>query len=251
MINQISIVENQLLTPTLAVKNIVFGYPKREPILREISLSLQPGERVALLGQTGAGKSTFLENLIGLKMPQSGEIFINGICLNSANLSQIRRQVGFVFQNPEDQLFMPTILEDVMFGMLNYKMPRGEAKEKARSLLEKFGLINYANRSAHELSGGQKRLAALATILALEPSILLLDEPTNGLDPSWRKKLAQILLKLPVEVLLIASHDLNWIKKTTNRALILKQGQIQVDRPTAELLQAEAVLESYGLPLDW
>ena len=241
---------NLTRTPIIIVNNIKFSY-ENKTILQGISFNLKAGERVALLGKTGAGKSTLLNNLIGLKFPQKGEIIIDGLKLDDKNINLIRKNIGFAFQNPEDQLFMPTILEDVMFGLLNYKIPPKEAKEKARFLLDKFGLIEYENRSSHELSGGQKRLATLASILALEPSILILDEPTNGLDPSWRKKLAEILVNLPIKVILIASHDLNWIKKTTNRAFILDQGQIQVDQPITSLFQQESVLESYGLPLDW
>ncbi|WP_373479662.1 energy-coupling factor ABC transporter ATP-binding protein [Geminocystis sp.] len=234
----------------ITVNNIKFDYEKQS-ILQGISFNLKAGERVALLGRTGAGKSTLLNNLIGLKFPQKGEIIIDGLKLEKKNIADIRKNIGFAFQNPEDQLFMPTILEDVMFGLLNYKIPASIAKEKARFLLDKFGLIAYENRSSHELSGGQKRLAALASILALEPNILILDEPTNGLDPAWRKKLAEIILNLPIKVILIASHDLNWVKKTTQRALILDQGQIQLDQSIISLFQQESVLESYGLPLDW
>lgn len=241
----------QNLLPTIQVENLIFGYPQQKPTLRGISFTLHPGERVALLGLTGAGKSTLLENLIGLKMPQFGEIRVRGTKLEQATLSQARRSIGFCFQDANDQLFMPTILEDVTFGPRNYGVPAGVARDRALVLLEEFGLLEFASRSAHELSGGQRRLAALAAILALEPAILILDEPTNGLDPSWRRHLAKVLLQLPVEVILIASHDLNWIGKTTQRALILAEGQIQIDRNTQELLQDKSTLEHYNLPPDW
>ncbi|HSF74898.1 MAG TPA: ABC transporter ATP-binding protein [Microcoleus sp.] len=237
--------------PTIEVENLVFGYHDQKPILREISFTLQPGERVALLGLTGAGKSTLLENLIGLKMPQSGEIRVQGKKLEEATLSQARRQIGFCFQDANDQLFMPTILEDVMFGPRNYGVPLGVARDRALSLLDEFGLVEFANRSAHELSGGQRRLAALAAILALEPAILILDEPTNGLDPSWRRHLAKVLSQLPIEVILIASHNLNWIGKTTERALVLADGEIKIDRKTKDLLADKSTLEYYNLPPDW
>ncbi|MEG4502835.1 ABC transporter ATP-binding protein [Microcoleus sp. F6_B4] len=237
--------------PTIEVQDLVFGYPEQRPILGGISFSLQPGERVALLGMTGAGKSTLLEHLIGLKMPQSGEIRVQGKKLEEATLSQARRQIGFCFQDANDQLFMPTILEDVMFGPRNYGVPPGVARDRALALLDEFGLVEFANRSAHELSGGQRRLAALAAILALQPAILILDEPTNGLDPSWRRHLAEVLSQLPIEVILIASHNLNWIGKTTQRALVLADGQIQVDRETQELLKDRSTLEYYNLPPDW
>jgi cobalt/nickel transport system ATP-binding protein len=242
---------NLTSNPIIIVQDLLFSYPQQEPILQHINFTIKSGERVALMGATGAGKSTLLENLMGLKLPSSGQILIKGITLESKNLSGIRRQVGFAFQNPDDQLFMPTILEDVMFGARNYGMSLIEAKEKARAILSQLGLIEYENRSSHELSGGQKRLAAIASILVLEPSILILDEPTNGLDPAWRRKLAQVLSELPLEVILIASHDLNWLKKTTHRALILANKQIVVDRATEDLLQDKEMLDSYGLPPDW
>ncbi|MEG5057856.1 energy-coupling factor ABC transporter ATP-binding protein [Microcoleus sp. A2-C5] len=237
--------------PTIEVQNLVFSYPQQKPVLRGISFTLQPGERVGLMGLTGAGKSTLLENLIGLKMPQSGEIRVQGTKLEQATLSQARKQIGFCFQDANDQLFMPTILEDVTFGPRNYGVSLGEARDGALDLLDEFGLVEFANRSAHELSGGQRRLAALAAILALKPAILILDEPTNGLDPSWRRRLAKVLSQLPVEVILIASHDLNWIGKTTQRALILADGEIKIDRKTEELMKDTSTLESYNLPPDW
>ncbi|MDJ0553547.1 MAG: ABC transporter ATP-binding protein [Microcoleaceae cyanobacterium MO_207.B10] len=233
------------------VKDLLFSYSHNEPILQGLSLTIKPGERVALLGPTGTGKSTFMETLVGLKEPLSGEIWIQGIPLEKKTLPQIRRQVGFCFQNPDDQLFMPTILEDITFGPLNYGLSLENATDIANNLLEKFGLEKYANRSVYELSGGQKRLAALASVLALEPDILILDEPTNGLDPLWRRNLAKILLQLPVKVMLIASHDLNWVSKVTQRALILKSGQIKVDSPTQDIIQDSLTLESYGLPIDY
>ncbi|MCW6052514.1 energy-coupling factor ABC transporter ATP-binding protein [Lyngbya sp. CCAP 1446/10] len=237
--------------PTIEVQNLVFSYPQQKPVLRGISFNLQPGERVGLMGLTGAGKSTLLENLIGLKMPQSGEIRVQGTKLEQATLSQARKQIGFCFQDANDQLFMPTILEDVTFGPRNYGVSLGEARDGALDLLDEFGLVEFANRSAHELSGGQRRLAALAAILALKPAILILDEPTNGLDPSWRRRLAKVLSQLPVEVILIASHDLNWIGKTTQRALILADGEIKIDRDTEDLMKDKSTLESYNLPPDW
>jgi cobalt/nickel transport system ATP-binding protein len=235
----------------IEVKNLVYTYSHQEPVLKEISFSLNAGDRVALMGATGSGKSTLLENLIGLKHPQSGAIFINGTPVEPRTLPQIRKQIGFTFQDANDQLFMPTILEDVTFGPRNYGVPPAIAIDKALQLLADFGLEAYAHRSAHELSGGQRRLAALATILALEPSILILDEPTTGLDPAWRRHLAQVLLKLPVQVMLIASHDLHWLGRVTQRALVLSAGQIQIDSHIQPLLQEGTTLDQLGLPVDW
>ncbi len=233
------------------VQNLFYAYPNQKPVLRDISFNLNPGDRVALMGATGSGKSTLLENLIGLKQTQTGKILINGIPIEPKTLPQVRRQIGFGFQDANDQLFMPTILEDVTFGPRNYGVPPAVAIDQARELLADFGLEAYANRSAHELSGGQRRLAALAAILALEPTILILDEPTNGLDPSWRRHLAQVLLKLPVQVMLIASHDLNWLGKVTQRALVLADGYIPIDRDIQPLLREGDTLEKLGLPVDW
>lgn len=233
------------------VQNLGYAYSQQEPVLQEISFTLNRGDRVALMGATGSGKSTLLENLIGLKQPRTGKIWINGIPVEPTTLPQVRRQIGFSFQDANDQLFMPTILEDVTFGPRNYGVPPAVAIDRARQLLADFGLEAYANRSAHELSGGQRRLAALAAILSLEPTILILDEPTNGLDPSWRRHLAQVLLKLPVQVMLIASHDLNWLGRVTQRALVLSAGRIQIDGNIQSLLQDGDTLDQLGLPVDW
>ncbi|OUL27545.1 ABC transporter ATP-binding protein [Nostoc sp. 106C] len=233
------------------VQNLVYAYANSEAVLKDISFKLNPGDRVALMGATGSGKSTLLENLIGLKQPQSGKIWINNIPVEHKTLSQVRRQIGFSFQDANDQLFMPTILEDVTFGPRNYGVPPAIAIDRARQLLADFGLEAYANRSAHQLSGGQRRLAALAAILALEPTILILDEPTNGLDPAWRRHLAQVLLNLPVQVMLIASHDLNWLGKVTQRALVLAGGRIPIDKDIQPLLQDGNTLDELGLPVDW
>lgn len=244
--------------PTVVeVKNLVFAYGNQKPVLQDVSFRLQAGDaydgklRVALMGPTGSGKSTLLENLIGLKQPRSGQILINGIPVTPKTLPQVRRYIGFSFQDANDQLFMPTILEDITFGPLNYGVPPAVAIDRARQLLAEFGLEAYAHRSAHELSGGQKRLAALASILSLEPKILILDEPTNGLDPAWRRHLAQVLLKLPVQVMLIASHELHWLGKVTQRALVLSEGRIQIDDELQPLLQEKNTLDQLGLPVDW
>ncbi|MEA5515146.1 ABC transporter ATP-binding protein [Nodularia sp. UHCC 0506] len=241
----------------IEVQNLVYAYAHQEPVLQKLSFTLNAGDayngklRVGLMGATGSGKSTLLENLIGLKQPSSGRILINGIPLEPKTLPQVRRDIGFGFQDATDQLFMPTILEDITFGPRNYGVPPAVAIDRARELLTDFGLEAYANRSSHELSGGQRRLAALAAILALEPKILILDEPTTGLDPSWRQHLAQVLLKLPVQVMLIASHELNWLGKVTQRALVLSNGRIQIDTDIQALLQEKDSLNKLGLPVDW
>ncbi|MBF2007711.1 putative ABC transporter ATP-binding protein [Chlorogloeopsis fritschii PCC 6912] len=239
------------MSQALVVQDLVYAYSNSKPVLQGISFTLNAGDRVALMGPTGSGKSTLLENIIGLKQPQSGKIWINGIPVEPKTLPQVRRQIGFGFQDANDQLFMPTILEDITFGPRNYGVSPAIAIDKARQLLADFGLEAYANRSAHELSGGQRRLAALAAILALEPEILILDEPTNGLDPAWRRQFAQLLLQWRGKVMLIASHDLHWLSKVTQRALVLSGGCIHVDSEIQPLLQEADTLEKLGLPVDW
>jgi cobalt/nickel transport system ATP-binding protein len=240
-----------MLNIPINVKNLSFGYTAEKSILENISLTINHGEKVGLLGPTGIGKSTLMENLIGLQLPQKGEILIANLPVKKENLRAIRKIIGFAFQNPDDQLFMPNIFDDIMFGPNNYHIPIDLATKQANHLLEKFNLIPYANCSAYQLSGGQKRLAALAAILVLEPQILILDEPTNGLDPLWRKNLAEILNSLTIDALFISSHDLHWISKVTTRCLILYDGQIQVDLPTNELMENKALLADYGLPFDY
>jgi cobalt/nickel transport system ATP-binding protein len=235
----------------LKVKNLTYAYSHQQPVLRDISFTLNSGDRVALMGATGSGKSTLLENIIGLKQPQKGQIWIQNIPVEPHTLPRIRRHIGFGFQDANDQLFMPTVLEDITFGPRNYGVPPAIAIDKARQLLVDFGLEAYANRSVHELSGGQRRLTALAAILALEPDILILDEPTTGLDPAWRRTLAQTLLQLPTQAMLIASHDLHWLGKVTQRALVMVGGSISIDGEIQPLLQDSQTLERVGLPLDW
>ena len=238
-------------TNVITVENLTYAYPHQKPVLHDISFTLNPGSRVGLMGATGSGKSTLLENIIGLKQAQQGKIWIHGILLEPKTLPQLRRHISFGFQDANDQLFMPTVLVDITFGPRNYGISPAVAIDKARQLLVDFGLEAYAQRSVHELSGGQRRLAALAAILALEPDLLILDEPTTGLDPAWRRTLAQILLRLPTQAMLIASHDLLWLGKVTQRALVLTGGSIQIDTDMRTLLQDSQTLEQVGLPIDW
>ncbi|MBE3597472.1 MAG: ABC transporter ATP-binding protein [Limnochordaceae bacterium] len=237
-----------LTEPVLEVRDLWFRYPGGEPVLQGVSFSVRRGERVAILGANGVGKSTLLHLLIGLQRPESGEVLVYETPVREPHLKAIRRRVGLVFQNPDDQLFMPTLLEDVAFGPCNYGVAREEALEAARALLERFRLTSHAAHSGHRLSGGEKRLAALATVLALEPSILALDEPTGGLDPGWRCRLADALSMIEWDALLMATHDLAWVSKVAHRALVLFDGRIRLDGPAREVLQNASALADCGLP---
>lgn len=248
--------------PALVIDRATYAYPQAhqpahqpsEPVLRSLSLAVEPGQRLALLGPTGCGKSTLLEAIVGLKPLQSGQITIGSLVVDPhepTTIAQVRRHVGLCFQSADEQLFMPTVLDDVVFGPRNYGVSPHQAAAQARVLLDRFGLAAYADRSSWELSGGQKRLAALAATLALEPAILLLDEPTTGLDPRWRRSLAEILRSLPIQALIVATHDLQWIRHVCDRAVILRDGAIQADRSTADLLADPALLDRYDLPIGY
>lgn len=235
----------------LKVEELTYAYPRQQAVLKNISFNLNVGDRFALMGATGSGKSTLLENIIGLKQPQQGQVWIRNIPVSHKTLLHIRRHIGFGFQDANDQLFMPTVIEDITFGPRNYGVPPAIAINKAQQLLIDFGLESYANRSVHELSGGQRRLVALAAILALEPDILILDEPTTGLDPAWRRRLAHILLQLPIQAMLIASHDLNWLGKVTKKALVMAGGSIFINAEIEPLLKDSQTLERFNLPIGW
>ena len=224
-------------------------------VLENVSFSAQKGEKIALIGANGAGKSSLLLALSGVLPLLHGEIVIDGIRLEKRSLAAIRRRAGLVFQNPDDQLFMPTIWEDVLFGPRNYarldpdKEPGGylaHAEAKADAVLSALGIATLKNRTSHKLSGGEKRLAALASVLVLEPALLMLDEPTAFLDPRGRRALTAVLQSLP-QTMLIATHDLDFARALCGRCLIIAGKTIRAAGGAAALLADTALLESCGL----
>lgn len=234
------------MTPLLELQDVAFRYPDGTAALAGVRCRLDAGERVALLGPTGAGKSTLLQLLNGLLRAVVGTVRVAGLTVSDATVADVRRRVGFVFQDPDDQLFLPTLLEDVAFGPLNAGLGRTEAAARAHAALEAFGLHGAGDRAAHHLSGGEKRLAALATVLVSAPDLLVLDEPSGDLDARSRRRLRDILAGRP-EALCIATHDLEFVRGLCERAIVLVDGQITWDGRLDELLADPSRLTEWGL----
>jgi cobalt/nickel transport system ATP-binding protein len=226
--------------------SIKYNYRDTKPALDSITLNLKKGEKLALIGANGAGKSTFLLALSGVLLPSGGTLNVDGISVCKDSLKELRRRVGLVFQNPDDQFFMPTVEDDIAFGPRNYGMGEGDIKIKMDAILEKLNISKLKERSAHHLSGGEKRLAGLAGILIMEPSLLLMDEPSSFLDPRARRNLISLLKELP-QTLLIATHDLDMARDLCSRVILLKEGRICADGGAEGILRDSALLEECGL----
>lgn len=212
--------------PLIAVEDLHFAYGPQRPVLQGVSLALAAGERLALVGDNGAGKSTLLSLLVGLLKPQAGRIVAFGRQrVTEADFAEVRPQAGFVFQDPDDQLFCPTVAEDVAFGPLNLGAGREEARAIVAETLEMLGLSGFGPRVTHHLSGGEKRLVSLAAVLAMRPQVLLLDEPTNALDARHRARLIEILRGLP-QAMVIVSHDADFLAALATRSLRLEGGRV-------------------------
>ena len=234
----------------IEVKNLTVKYDTADKTcaLNNISFSVNNGEKVALIGANGAGKSTLLLTLTGILAPVSGEIIIDNIKLNKKTLNDLRKKLGMVFQNPDDQLFMPTVHEDIAFGPKNYGEKEETIEKSTDDILKNFGISHLKNRLTHKLSGGEKRLVALAGILVMNPSVILMDEPSSFLDPKARRKLIGILSELP-QTMIIATHDLDMALELCDRAILLKEGCIYSDMTAKEILQDEKILEDCDLEL--
>lgn len=232
--------------PVLDVVDLHYEYAGTGPVLRGLGFRIAVGERVAVLGANGTGKSTLLLHTNGLLLPARGRVTVAGIPVSDDTARDVRRLVGLVFQDPDDQLFLPTLLEDVAFGPLNQGLGAGEAESIARAQLAALGLEHAAGRAAHHLSGGEKRLASLATVLVSRPALLVFDEPTAGLDARSRRQVVDIL-RARDETLILATHDLDVAAAVCDRALILAHGRIAADGPLREILQDEPLLRANGL----
>jgi len=224
----------------IELRGLTHTYPDGTPALRGVDLRIQPGESVALVGANGAGKSTLLAHLNGLLWPSTGEVLVGGMRVTRATLAQVRGAVGFVFQDADDQLFMPTVQDDVAFGPSHQALPPQAVEARVRAALEAVGAAHLAARAPHRLSGGEKRAVAIAGVLAMQPSILALDEPSAGLDPAGRRRLIDLLRSLP-QTRLIATHDLDLVQEVCQRVLFLHDGRIEADGPP-EVLFADREL---------
>ena len=226
--------------------DVHFSYPDGYEALRGVSFNISHGERVALLGRNGAGKSTLILMTNGLLMPTSGEVNIGGIPITKRTLMQVRQSVGMVFQNPDDQLFMPTVEEDVAFGPLNMNLPYEEVERRVVEALTSVKALNLRKKSPMQLSGGQRRRVAIATVLSMEPAILVLDEPTANLDFISRRDLLD-LLKGFTHTQLIATHDLDMVRELCGRTIILDEGKIIADGQTNDILEDANVKATLGI----
>ena len=231
----------------IELENVSFAYEADRPVLRDLSFRIGRGEAVGLVGANGAGKSTLLKLLPGL-LPAEGAVRVDGMPVEKRTLPEVRQRLGFVLQNSDDQLFMPTVWEDMLFGPLNYGLPRAEAEARADDALARLGIGELKHRHNHRLSGGEKRMAAIATVLAMRPEAVLMDEPTSALDPFNRRAVIDAIRGLG-QTRLIASHDLDMILDTCGRVLVLSGGRLVADGPAGEILRDRALLEANRLEL--
>lgn len=230
---------------SVEIDNLSFTYPDGHIALREVSLHIQPGEKVALIGPNGAGKSTLLLHLNGILRGQ-GVVRVAGLEVKPANLGRVRASLGLVFQSPDDQLFSPTVFEDVAFGPIYQGLPEREVRQCVEEALTAVSMLDYAGRVSHHLSVGEKKRIAIATVLSMKPEILALDEPTSGLDPRARRSLIHLLEALPI-TMLVSTHDMLLVNELFRRVVVMDEGRIVADGPTSQLLQDAALLEAHGL----
>jgi cobalt/nickel transport system ATP-binding protein len=236
--------------PTLDVRGLAFAYPDGHQALYGVDLHVHPGERVALLGPNGAGKTTLVLHLNGILVAGAGTVTVSGLPVSRDNLAEVRRRVGVVFQDPDDQLFLGTVRQDVAFGPANLGL-KGEAlQRRVMDSLDKVGMADYVDRPPHHLSFGQRRRVAVATVLAMEPEVLVLDEPSSNLDPASRRELAEILRALDVTVLMV-THDLPYALELCPRSVVLADGVVVADGATYDVLTDDALMRANRLELPW
>jgi cobalt/nickel transport system ATP-binding protein len=237
-----------MTAPSIEMRAVVHDYADGTAALRGVDLRVLPGEALAIVGANGAGKSTLLQHVNGLLLPGSGSVSVEGIAVSRANLPEVRRKVGFVFQDADDQLFMPTVQADVAFGPINLGLHPAEVQARVLSALQAVDAAHLAPRATYRLSGGEKRAVAIAGVLAMAPSILVLDEPSSGLDPAGRRRLIELLGSF-AQTRLIATHDLDLVLDCCQRVVLLHEGRVLADGAPQQVLANAALLRGCRLEL--
>ncbi len=230
----------------LNMNNVTFTYPDGHRALTGVSLDIEPGQSVGLVGANGAGKSTLLLMLPGVLTPDSGEIRVDGVLLEKSTVASVRRSVGLVFQDSDDQLFTTNVYDDVAFGPRNLGLSEEAVRETVDAALAYTDIARLARRAPYRLSGGEQRLAAIASVLSLDPGLLVMDEPSASLDPRARRKIIALLRRLP-QARIVASHDLDLVWEACERVVVLAEGRVAADGPTREILSDAALMASCGL----
>lgn len=231
----------------IEIKNLKFAYEKDKTIIDDLSLKINNNEKIGLIGPNGAGKSTLFKLMLGL-LDKQGEIIVDTISLNQKTVNEIRKKIGYILQDPDNQMFMPSVLEDMIFGPMNYGLSKDEAIINATKILKDLDLEYLKDKKNYKLSGGEKRMASIATILNMNPDVILLDEPSNDLDPSNRRKLINVLNSLK-QTCIIATHDLDLLLETCDRIILINEGKIIKDGSIKEVLLDKKLLEDNHLEL--
>jgi len=232
----------------IEVKDLTFTYPDGHRAVNGMSFCIHHGESVGIIGANGAGKSTLLMLLMGVIFPCNGEVMVGDVHVTKKTLSMIRQRLGMVFQDPDDQLFMTTVYDDVAFGPRNYKLDEKEVENRVMQALDMVGIRHLRDRAPYKLSGGEKRAAAIASILSMQPDVLIMDEPTSALDPKSRRRVIG-LLKSFEHTKIITSHDLDMVFETCKRVIVIKDGQIAADGRVSEILVNKELMDSSGLEI--
>ncbi|GFP22759.1 cobalt/nickel transport system ATP-binding protein [Candidatus Hakubella thermalkaliphila] len=233
----------------IEIRNLRYTYPDGTQALKDVNLRVENGESVAIIGPNGAGKSTLLLHLNGI-LKGEGEVKIFGLSVSNSNIKEVRRRVGLVFQDPDDQLFCPSVFDDVAFGPINMGLPHDEVILRTEMALGAVGLPGFEKKSAYHLSLGQKKRAAIATVLSMQPDILAIDEPSSNLDPRSRRELIKVLRSLPVTKILI-THDLPFVVEICKRTIIMDEGKVVADGKVEEIFSDGALLEIHGLEIPY
>ena len=230
----------------LEIKNLNYSYPDGKKALKDINIKIYDNETIGIVGANGAGKSTLIKTIVGIFLTDQGEIIVDGEKVTKKTLNSIRKKVGVVFQNPDDQLFMNKVYDDIAFGPRNYKLTEEKVKEKVEKVMKELNIEKLKDRSPNNLSGGEKRKVAIATVLSMEPSIILFDEPTSFLDPKGKRILIETLKGINTTKI-IATHDLDMVKDNCKRVIVLKEGQVVADGKPKEILNDMEFMEKCEL----